>query len=116
MLGNYTRWIDLSWGISGRCGTANDGYESDDSDDFKLFNQFVYDVLGALVDDMGRTSGNKEDASGGLDIFKNLNEEGMKPLDEGSCTMTWLAFIIRVLHVKIYTCTTNRTFNMLFPV
>ena len=109
--------MDLSWGISASCGAANDdGCESDDSDNFKLYNQFVYDVLGALVDDMSRTSGNKEDASGGLDIFKKLNEEAMKPLDERCCTMTQMMFIIRVLHIETYTRMTNRIFNMVFQL
>jgi hypothetical protein len=73
----------------------------------------VYDMLGALVDDMGRTVGNKEDAFARLDIFRKLSEEVMKPLRKGCGTMTQMAFIIRVLHIKTYKCMTNRTFNML---
>ena len=65
------------------CTANDDGYESDDSDDFELYQQSVFDMVGALVDDMGRTAGNKEDASGGLDIFKKLNEEAMKPFSQG---------------------------------
>ena len=71
-LRTYTRWIyhRESGDIGASSCTANDdGYESDDSDDFELYHQFVFDTVGALVDDMGRTAGKKEDASGGLDIF-----------------------------------------------
>ena len=73
MLKTCTRWIyhGESGGIGGTNCTANDdGYESDDdSDDFVLYQQSMFDILGALVDDMGRTFRNKEDASGGLEFF-----------------------------------------------
>ena len=65
------------------------------------------------MDDIGRTTRNKEDASSGVDIFKKLNEEAMKPLHKECGSMTRMAFIIRVLHIKTYTCMTNKTFNML---
>ena len=42
------------------CTTNDDGYESDDSDEFELYHLFVIDTVGALVDDMGRTTGNKK--------------------------------------------------------
>ena len=45
-------------------------------------------MLGALVDNMGRITGNKEEASARLDIAKILNEEAMKPLHKGCGTMT----------------------------
>ena len=54
------------------------------------------------MDDMGRTTRNKEDASSGLDIFKKLNEEVIKPLHKECGSMTRMAFIIKELHIKTY--------------
>ena len=117
MLRTSTRWIYHweSWDVNGSNDTANDdGYKPDDSNDFELINQFVYDMPGALMDDMLKKSKNKEDVSGGFDIFQKLKEEAMKPLHKECGSMTRMAFIIRVLHIKTYTLTIKRTLNILF--
>jgi hypothetical protein len=59
MLRTCTRWIyhGESGHHGGNCCPANDdGYKSDDSDDFDPYEQSVFDKLGALVEDMAITA------------------------------------------------------------
>lgn len=56
------------------------------------------------------------DAAGGFDLFKKLMKEAKRECHPGSHSMMWLAFIMRVIHIKTYTHMTNRAFDVLFKL
>ena len=109
----YTRWTYHGEQFSDDEGGGGDhgAYDSEDDDEFEDDNGNKYDDVPRMVQFL-QECGKKDGSHHEDNIYAKLIEEAKRELHPGCTTYTRLTFIIKMLHIKSYTRTTNRAFDL----